>query len=118
MIIFDSQFVKLFTSNFQFFPSIDTICDSLLIFSEKDVVLNFDIFGLGEPELGHTKIMFDSSKLRFQAVDFPHIILDIMSCRRLLMKLAFGVLRTIGFIVTLRMDPICFRGAARKILAV
>jgi hypothetical protein len=89
-----------------------------LIFSEENVILDFDILSLGETELGHTKIMFHSGKLRFEAVDLSHIVFDIMSGRRLLMQLAFGVLRTIRFESTLRVYPICFGRTTRKILAV
>ena len=113
LIVIYSELINLFASDFQLFSCVDTIGNSFLIFSEEDVILNFDVLGFCETELGHTKIMFHSSKLRFKTIDFPHIVFDIMPGRRLLVKLTLGVLGSVRFKTALGIYPICFSRTAR-----
>lgn len=82
--------VELLASIIENFLGINTVSNSLLILPEEDVVLDFNIFGLGKAEAGDTEVVLELCYLVLVSIDFPDIVLDIMSGGRFLVQLTLG----------------------------
>jgi len=96
LAVLNFEFVLVLASGLEVFLGLNAVRDCLLVLPEEDVVLDFDIFGLGEAELGDAEVVFQPGDLVLVAVDFADIVLDVVASGRFFVELAFCALGFVG----------------------